>query len=288
MRDPFLIDGPACISFSGGRTSGYMLWRILQAHGGTLPEDVFVCFQNTGKELPETLDFIQECADRWSVPITWIELAGFNTDGDGVSDNLIYRTVDRATCSVNGEPFEFLLTRLKALPNPAARTCTSYMKTRLLAQWMRDKGYGRDWVKVLGLRADEPRRVANLSAPNRETRWGEGYAPLARDGVTVRDVAEFWRQQPFDLRLPNLNGKTMHGNCDLCFLKPANQILALIREQPKRAIWWAKQERTGERATGGLFRIDRPSYKQMLAFADEQGEMFKFDDEALQDCACTD
>jgi hypothetical protein len=32
--DPFLITGPAVISFSGGRTSGYMLHRIVQAHGG--------------------------------------------------------------------------------------------------------------------------------------------------------------------------------------------------------------------------------------------------------------
>ena len=36
MSEPFLITGPAIISVSGGRTSGYMLWRILQAHGGTL------------------------------------------------------------------------------------------------------------------------------------------------------------------------------------------------------------------------------------------------------------
>lgn len=40
MSDPFLIEGPAAISFSGGRTSALMLRRILDAHGGTLPPDV--------------------------------------------------------------------------------------------------------------------------------------------------------------------------------------------------------------------------------------------------------
>lgn len=71
-RDPFKIDGPTCISFSGGRTSAYMLWRVLQSNGG-LPSDAVVCFANTGKESPETLYFVQACAREWSVPITWVE-----------------------------------------------------------------------------------------------------------------------------------------------------------------------------------------------------------------------
>ncbi len=61
MLDPFLISGPAVISFSGGRTSAYMLWRILRAHGGALPDDVVVCFANTGREMSATLDFVREC-----------------------------------------------------------------------------------------------------------------------------------------------------------------------------------------------------------------------------------
>ena len=45
------------IAFSGGRTSAYMLHHILEANGG-LPERVEVTFQNTGREMPQTLDFV--------------------------------------------------------------------------------------------------------------------------------------------------------------------------------------------------------------------------------------
>src|ERR1700732_1089275 len=59
MNDPFKIDGPATIAVSGGRTSGLMLRRIMDAHGGLLPPDVVAGFANTGKERPETLDFVR-------------------------------------------------------------------------------------------------------------------------------------------------------------------------------------------------------------------------------------
>ncbi len=73
MSDPFFMTGPALVSFSFGRTSAYMLWRMLQAHGGTLPDNVHVCFANTGKEREETLRFGHECATRWGVRVRWLE-----------------------------------------------------------------------------------------------------------------------------------------------------------------------------------------------------------------------
>ena len=34
----YYIDEPTCISFSGGRTSAFMLHKVLEAHDGDLPE----------------------------------------------------------------------------------------------------------------------------------------------------------------------------------------------------------------------------------------------------------
>jgi hypothetical protein len=38
MSNPYLINGPALVSFSGGKTSAFMMHEILRAHGGTLPD----------------------------------------------------------------------------------------------------------------------------------------------------------------------------------------------------------------------------------------------------------
>ena len=73
--NPYYIGEPCGISFSGGRSSGYMLYKILEAQGGLLP-DQRVIFANTGKEMPETLDFVHQCSQEWGVDITWIEYDG--------------------------------------------------------------------------------------------------------------------------------------------------------------------------------------------------------------------
>lgn len=69
MVDPYKIAGPAIVSFSGGRTSAYMLYQIVIAHNGALPDDVRVCFANTGKERVETLDFVFACSHWFGVDV---------------------------------------------------------------------------------------------------------------------------------------------------------------------------------------------------------------------------
>ena len=133
----------------------------------------------------------------------------------------------------------------------------------------------------LGIRADEPRRLAKT---------GVGHAPLAAVGIGAQDVGAFWRSHPFDLALPNHGGKTMHGNCDLCFLKPAAQVQSLIREKPERAVWWARMEREipamgRTTATGSVFRMDRPGYAAMAKLAVDQGGLFDEEEEAIA-CYC--
>lgn len=280
MSDPFKIDGPTCISFSGGRTSAYMLWRVLKSNNG-LPSDAVVCFANTGKEEEATLEFVRDCGDYWNVPITWLEYRNNETGFEVVS----YEKASR-----NGEPFTEIIKKRNFLPNPIARFCTVELKILPEHKFLKSLGW-KDWQNFVGIRADEPRRVAKIRAnPSGGKAGPEREMPLATAGLTKSDVGAFWKAQPFDLGLPNIGGVTYHGNCDLCFLKGASQILSLITEKPERAIWWAKTEGSISNShikDGGVFRKDRPSYAQMLKFSQEQRNMFDPNEEAIA-CFCGD
>jgi len=278
MNDPFKIIEPTVISFSGGRTSAYMLWRILQSNDG-LPDDAIVCFANTGKEEEATLQFVKDCSDKWNVPITWLEFQQAEEPKDR------FKVVTFETASRNGKPFWDLIHQSTGyLPNPVARVCTAQLKIRTIHNYCKSIGFqhneNMDWI---GIRADEPRRAAKVDISR---------VPLFADGITRHDISHFWNKQNFDLGLPNMNGVTMHGNCDLCFLKPAHQIQSLIQEKPERAIWWIEAEKSVQTSNksfgdGGRFRKDRPSYQQMYDYAMNQSDMFDKDEESIP-CFCGD
>lgn len=279
----FVIDSPTCISFSGGRTSAYMLHKVLEVGRG-LPSMAKVIFCNTGKEEEATLQFVNDCSKKWNVEITWLEFAVEN--GEKISKVVNYETASR-----NGEPFEAVINWFQpALPNGRARYCSSQMKTRTMHRHLKSLGW-EDWDSFIGIRADEPRRVAKFRAnPHPENKHETVCMPLVPANVLSKDVGHFWENQTFDLGLPNMNGKTMHGNCDLCMLKPKSQILSLIQEKPERALWWIKQEEQAAarcHGDGKFFAIDRPSYAQMYKYAAEQSDMFDSNEEAIS-CFCGD
>lgn len=262
MSDPFKIIEPTVISFSGGRTSAYMLWRVLQSNGG-LPDDAIVCFANTGKEEEATLQFVHDCEKHWNVPIAWLEF---------IPTKPKFRVVNFESASRNGEPFEALIKQRKYLPNGVTRFCTTDLKVTCIDRYMKSINQP-DYVTMVGIRADEPRRVAKMR-DNKD----EKLTPLATAGIGEQDVWQFWNEHEFDLDLAKVSGAS---NCDLCFLKGGKIIQGLIREKPERALWWARMEKE----IGGTFHKDRPNYQSLLDFNNSQQTLF--DDESLP-CFCGD
>lgn len=284
-KSPYHIDEDACISFSGGRTSAYMLYKILQAHGGTLPNHIKCVFANTGKEMPQTLDFVNACSVNWGVKIHWVELKSIirSEDKGKVSLNKEYHFVDYKSASRNGEPFDIYLTGANALPTPVSRACTSHLKVRAIIWANRQLGIEKGNIQCIGIRADEQRRASKIN-PKPIEEGQERYLPLYWAGVDAPAVGRFWRESNFDLDLPNNNGVTDWGNCDLCYLKAINKKMSIIRERPELADWWDN----AEQKAGIPFRIDHPSYKKMKIIASDQGNLFDFSDDKSISCYCGD
>jgi 3'-phosphoadenosine 5'-phosphosulfate sulfotransferase (PAPS reductase)/FAD synthetase len=279
MTNPFRIEGPGMVSFSGGRTSALMLRRILDAYDDAMPSDVHVLFANTGKERAETLVFVHEVETRWKVPVVWLE----RDKGAG------FRVVDFSSASRNGEPFSALISERQFLPNPVTRYCTQELKIHVMKKWMMAQGYDH-WTNVVGFRADEPGRVSRAKAGEGKDRWDLSF-PLSDAGVTQADVMAFWRCSSFDLNL-----RTWEGNCDLCMLKGTAKRKRIMRDRSDLAGWWMEMEMEPlqSKPSGARFRVDSPSYQElyhiaqrpMLPFEPSDIDGTSIDD--LGDCVCHD
>lgn len=265
---PFAIEGPAVISFSGGRTSAYMLRRILDEG---LQPDVHILYANTGKERIETLDFVHEIETRWDVPVWWVERQPYR---GRVPIHDRYRVVNYAMANRVGEPFQSLIEQRGYLPYPRLRMCTTELKIRVMKHWMLARHYTH-WDMIIGLRHDEPRRVANQRRQNENNkeRWMREM-PLADAGITLADIDAFWAAQPFQLQLA-----PHEGNCDLCFLKAPWKKQQIAQARPDLLQWWVDREA----ATKSVFRRDQPAYSALQSVpacpTDQADEI---------DCSCTD
>lgn len=284
--DPYRVpdDGRnRIVNVSGGRSSGMMLAKMLDAHGGRLPPGARPVFCNTGKEREETLAFVREMGERWGVAITWLE---YRHDPDAPRGRKHHHVVvDFASASRRGEPFEHSIRASAMLPTVTRRACTHELKAETAARFARrDLGWPSH-RSVIGFRYDEAARWRRALVVGK----CDMDFPMVVARATRRDVEEFWDDQPFDLGIPS-----ELGNCDLCFLKGKAKLLGQMRAEPARAAWWIEQEewvkdkRPHVRKREHLRFRERWSYAQLLELATGTAELPFADDGAVADCFCGD
>ena len=270
MRDSFTLpDNNVLLSFSGGRTSAYMLYKILEAHQFSLPDRCKVVFANTGREMPETYEFVQRCSDEWDVPVIWLEYDRVLNDCTNKYDQT-YDVVNHNSASRQGEPFEKLIEKKGSLPDALQRWCTVELKVLTIKRYLRSLGWTH-WINTIGIRADEQHRVK--VSPEK---FYDNWYPLVDAMQTKHHVMAFWKQHSFDLKVtPGF------GNCDGCFLKSEKNIASLWRLHPERATWWMDLE---ERSHGKRNRhksfFKNKTYKGIGDFVSRQGD-WVFDTEGV-------
>ena len=230
-----------------------MLWRILDAYGGSLPKESFVLFANTGKERDETLNFVYDVEINFRVKIYWLEYV----EKGNIRGRVIYKVVDHETAhrtNAPNSPFEKLIGEMRVLPNPRARNCTKQLKIMTMRSFLADIGWNEDFHRfsAIGIRADESHRVIQIAADC--PKFITPVFPLVDSGVTEKDVLGFWKAQTFDLGL-----MSHEGNCDLCFLKAKHKLINIIKKRPQLADWWIAMEKvkSPQGGNGNRFRDDR-------------------------------
>lgn len=238
------------INFSGGRTSAYMTKRLIDEG----LNNYLVTFQNTGKEMPGTLDFINDCDNRWNLDIVWLEYRFGNS----------FEIVNYKTASRDGRPFSELIEHKKHfLPNTLARYCTDQLKIQTLRRYLQSIGV-KNWTSYNGIRYDEPRRWSKVkNLPN----YQNIEMPLVKWKITKKDVLNFWSNQDFDLKV-----KEPYGNCDCCFLKGKGKLSIIAKERPDLFSWWINKEKIN----GNTFKKEI-SYSQLLNASNSQMQLFKND-----------
>jgi len=93
-------------------------------------------------------------------------------------------------------------------------------------------------------------------------------------------------------------GKTLAGNCDLCFLKGMKTTNLLLKEKPDLANWWIEQEEKiarsardvlGREVSTATFRKDRPPYIELVDMSKQPEPMEDmFADDSSMSCFCHD
>lgn len=250
------------INFSGGRTSAYMTKRLLEE----TDEKYLICFQNTGKESEETLEFINECDKRWNLNILWLEYR-MPTE----QSKQRYEVVTYETASRDGRPYmELIIQRPASIPNMEFRYCTTELKINTLKRYLKAQGI-KDYTSFNGIRYDEPKRWSKSKDSDFDVEL-----PLVSWKITKQDVLDFWSQQDFDLKI-----EQPFGNCDGCFLKGKGKLIEILMKDPNSLDWWINIEETNMK--GATFKKGI-TYRQLKEQAIEG--INKFKDDPSFDCFC--
>lgn len=215
------------VAFSGGRTSAYMCWWLLQNKSKEY-NFVFV-FCNTGQEHEKTLEFAHECDTRFGLNLVWLEAVINPVRNKGTT----HKIVSFETASRSGEPFHEMI-KVYGIPNMDWPHCSRELKTRVFDSYIRSHGFKTTHPRAIGIRVDEIDRM-NISAVDK----GEIIYPLISMAPTTKaEIRHWWARQSFDLEIAE-----QYGNCVTCWKKTDRKLMTIAKREPHRFEFFRSMER---------------------------------------------
>lgn len=155
---------PHIIKFSGGRSSGALLFSMLKNNILDASRGDVIIFNNTSAEHSKTYDFVMECKKRceeeYNIPFFLTEFQTFEDCKNGIYDRFqSYRLVNEQPYSKDnpngyhhkGEVFEELISWQMYLPSlMSGRTCTKKMKMDVTYEFLNDWFSNQNHISRLG------------------------------------------------------------------------------------------------------------------------------------------
>ena len=205
------------ISFSGGETSAYMTWWLLNFEKNNFNK-IVVVFANTGQEHEETLMFVEKCDRHLNFNTVWLEAIQNHNEKKSAS----HRIVNYYTANRDGDVYEDMIKKY-GIPNQKFPSCTRDLKLAPINSYVKSLGWGKnDYYTAIGIRADEIDRMSS-NAKKRNIIY-----PLIRKKMTKPQINFWWSLQSFRL---NLTG--YQGNCVWCWKKTDRKHFTLLSENPE-------------------------------------------------------
>ena len=153
---------PHVVKFSGGRSSGMLLFTLLENALLIRERGDVVLFNNTSCEHPETYQFAAKCkslVEQAGIPFFFIQYQTYEDARQGEWKRLpSYRMVNERPYSDEnpdgfrwkGEVFEETISFKSYLPNQFSRVCTQSLKLEVTRQFLRDWFASKKGIPHLG------------------------------------------------------------------------------------------------------------------------------------------
>lgn len=142
---------PHIVKFSGGRSSGMLVFKMLENGMLNKERGDVVIFNNTSAEHEETYKFVvrckKECEEKYGIPFFMIEFQTYEDSQKGIYDRYsTYKLVNDKPYSEDnpdgyhskGEVFEEYISWKAHLPSTLKRTCTREMKMNITHNFLKD------------------------------------------------------------------------------------------------------------------------------------------------------
>lgn len=209
------------ISFSGGRTSAYLVYlaKQMQINEGI---DFTYIFMDTGMEHPKTYTFIKTLVKEWDIPLVCLRTKFNPTLGQANS----YTIVDVNKLEYDPTHFREMFKKYST-PTINSPFCTDRLKVVPHDKYCNDHFGKKNYISWLGIRIDEPKRLQNKKPKFKYL------ADISE--FEKQDILDWWSNQPFDLDLDEYL-----GNCVFCIKKGTNKLALASKDEPEKAINFIK------------------------------------------------